>query len=95
MSIFDRKIVANKSKPLLVENELEKLKIFDSSYFIGKSHFEEDGTQNYSYFSQCTDISNEWLVLVIAVTFITGSLKDCLTETLILLKCLIRVLLQT
>ena len=50
MSIFDRKIVANKSKPLLVENQLEKLKIFDSSYFIGKSHFEEDRTQNYFVF---------------------------------------------
>ena len=26
---------------------MNKLKTFDSSYFIGKSHFEEDGTQNY------------------------------------------------
>ena len=26
---------------------MKKLKTFDSSYFIGKSHFEEDGTQNY------------------------------------------------
>ena len=25
---------------------MKKLKAFDSSYFIGKSHFEEDGTQN-------------------------------------------------
>ena len=33
-----------------VENELNKLKTFDSSYFIGKSHFEEDGTQNYLVF---------------------------------------------
>ena len=32
---------------MLVENELKNLKTFDSSYFIGKSHFEEDGTQNY------------------------------------------------
>ena len=31
-------------------NELNKLKTFDSSYFIGKSHFEEDGTQNYLTF---------------------------------------------
>ena len=31
---------------MLVKNELNKLKTFDSSYFIGKSHFEEDGTQN-------------------------------------------------
>ena len=35
---------------MLVENELEKLKTFDSSYFIGKSHFEENGTQNYLVF---------------------------------------------
>ena len=34
-------------KNLLVENELNKLKTFDLRYFIGKSHFEEDGTQNY------------------------------------------------
>ena len=27
-----------------------KLKTFDSSYFIGKSHFDENGTQNYLVF---------------------------------------------
>ena len=32
---------------MLVENELKKLKTFDLSYFRGKSHFEEDRTQNY------------------------------------------------
>ena len=26
---------------------MNKLKTFDSSYFIGKSHFEEDSTQSY------------------------------------------------
>ena len=46
LSGLHRKITANKTKNLLVENELNKLKTFDSSYFIGKSHFEEDGTQN-------------------------------------------------
>ena len=50
MSSLNRKITANKSKHLLVENELNKLKTFDSGYFIGKSHFEEDGTQNYLVF---------------------------------------------
>ena len=35
---------------MLVENELNKLKTFDSSYFIGKSQFEEDGVQNYFAF---------------------------------------------
>ena len=39
-SSLNRKIISNKSKHLLVENELKKLKTFDSSYFIGKSHFE-------------------------------------------------------
>ena len=50
MSSLNRKITQNKTKYLLVENELNKLKTFDSSYFIGKSHFEEDGTQNYLVF---------------------------------------------
>ena len=50
MSSLNRKITANKSKHLLVENELKKLKTFDSSYFRGKSHFEENGTQNYLVF---------------------------------------------
>ena len=51
---------------MLVENELEKLKTFDSSYFIGKSHFEEDGTQNYlvfqpiyRYFKQIAGVGND------------------------------------
>ena len=45
LSSFNWKITANKSK-----NESKKLKTFDSSYFIGKSHFEGDGTQNYLVF---------------------------------------------
>ena len=50
LSSVNRKITTNKTKHLLVENELNKLKTFDSSYFIGKSHFDEDGTQNYLVF---------------------------------------------
>ena len=50
LSRLNRKITSNKTNLLLVENELKKLKTFDSSYFIGKSHFEEDGTQNYLVF---------------------------------------------
>ena len=48
--VLTEKITQNKTKHLLVENELNKLKTFDSSYFTGKSHFDEDGTQNYSVF---------------------------------------------
>ena len=44
---LNRKTNQNKTKHLLSENELNKLKTFDSDYFIGKSHFDEDGTQNY------------------------------------------------
>ena len=50
LSSLNRKVTQSKSKHLLVENELNKLKTFDLSYFIGKTHFEEDGTQNYLVF---------------------------------------------
>ena len=50
MSSLNRKITSNRSKHLLVENKLKKLKTFDSIYFRGKNHFEEDGTQNYLVF---------------------------------------------
>ena len=65
MSILDRKITANKSKYLIVENELKKLKTSDWSYFLGKSYSAEDGTQNYlvfqpmyRYFKQIAGVGN-------------------------------------
>ena len=50
LSSLNRKTTTNKLKNLFVENELRKLKTFDWSYFIGKSHLEGDGTQNYLVF---------------------------------------------
>ena len=50
LSSLNRKFFSNKTKHLLVENELNKLKTFDLSYFIFNNHFEEDGTQNYFVF---------------------------------------------
>ena len=47
---LNRKITQNKTKHVLVENELKKLKTFHLSYFIGKSDFEGNGTQNYLVF---------------------------------------------
>ena len=35
---------------MLVENKPKKLQKFDAACFRGKSHFEEDGTQNYLVF---------------------------------------------
>ena len=56
LSNLNRKITSNKTKHLLVENELNKLKAFYSSYFIGKSHFEEDGVQKYLVFQPTISI---------------------------------------
>ena len=50
VSSLDSKITKNKTKNDSIENESEKLKSFDFGYFIGKSHFEEDGAQNYLVF---------------------------------------------
>ena len=50
LSNLNRKITKNKTDHLLFQKDLNKLQTFDSSYFIGKGHFEEDGTQNYSFF---------------------------------------------
>ena len=50
LSGLNKKVTQDETKHLLDENELNKLKTFDSSYFIGKNHFEEDGTQNYLVF---------------------------------------------
>ena len=68
LSSLNRKITKNKTDHLLVQNELNKLKTFDSGYFIGKSHFEEDGTQNYLVFQpihkyfKFVNINNEWYI---------------------------------
>ena len=50
LSSLNKKIALNKTKHLLIENELNKLKTLDSSYYIGKNYFKEDGTQNYLVF---------------------------------------------
>ena len=65
-----QKITKNKSDHLIVNNELNKLKAFDFSCVIGKSHFEEDGVENYlvfqpvySYFKFVANTSfiSEWI----------------------------------
>ena len=50
LSSIDSKIAENETKSKSIENEFKKLETFDSDYFIGKSHFEEVGRQNYLVF---------------------------------------------
>ena len=50
VSSLNNKIAANKTKNESTDNEIKKLKTLDLSYFIGKSYFKEDCTQNYLVF---------------------------------------------
>ena len=88
-SSLNRKITQNKSKHLLVENELNKLKTFDSSYFIGKSHpaLNYYGTKTRvkftgSCFKQSRISCNHGKVVNIYIVYELGSsrptLKNCL-----------------
>ena len=47
LSSLNGRVAKNKTRHIFIENELKKLKAFDLNYFIGKSHFDEDGAQNY------------------------------------------------
>ena len=75
-------------KNLLVKNEL---KTFDSSYFIGKSHFEEDGTQNYLVFQP---LNKYFKVIPNADHVSSWKSKGLSAETIKHLLHLIIVLLQ-
>ena len=48
-------IASNKTKHLLVENELKKIKTFDLSYFEGKNYFGND-SKNYLIFDTTSSI---------------------------------------
>ena len=78
LSSLNEKITQNKTKYLLVESELNKLKTFDSGYFIGKSHIEEDGTQNYLVFQPM----NKYFKIGNSDYVLYEHLKDCLMKLL-------------
>ena len=67
LSSLNRKITSKKTKHLVIENKLRKLKTFDLGYFIEKIHFDEDGAQNYlvfpsmlEYFSLNSKLITKW-----------------------------------
>ena len=45
VAIFTTKVELN-----IEQDKITKLQAFDSSYFLGKGHFGDDGTQNYLVF---------------------------------------------
>ena len=86
LSSLNRKIPENKTKQLLVENEFKKLKRLGSSYFIGKSHFEEHSTQNCLVFQP---IKRYFKAIANALYIHHGNLKDYLTKLLSLIIVLL------
>ena len=92
VSSFDNKIATNKTKNEFIENEIKKLKTLDLRFFIGKSHFEEDGSQNYLVFQPIKRyiklIANNKLYIS------SWNLKDYLTKLLSFLLHLIIALLH-
>ena len=48
--------LATKTELKVEQDKLTKLQAFDSSHFRGKSHFEDDGNQNYLVFQPMSNI---------------------------------------
>ena len=91
LSSLNGEITKNKIKHLLVENELNQLKTFNSSYFIGKSYFEENGTQNYLVFQPI----NKYFKVITNTDYVSSwKSKDYLLKVLNHIQHLIIILLQ-
>ena len=56
---------------------MNKLKTFDSSYFTGESHFEEDGTQNYLVFQP---LNKYFKLITNALSILSWQSKGISTE---------------
>ena len=68
LSTLNMRVSANIRQVLLSKDELNKLKTFDSSYFISKRHFDEDGTQNYLVFQSM----NRYFKLIANTNYISS-----------------------
>ena len=79
MNEIDKKTNSNKTKHLIVENYFTKLKKFNSSYFRGKTFFDDDGTQNMFSISAGKTNTLKQLVPLIIV-FLHKNLNDCLMK---------------
>ena len=94
MKKVSNRVTSNKSKHLLVENELKKLEKFDAAYFRGKNCFDGDGTQNYLVFQPIYRYFKK-IAGVGSGNYISfGNLKVCLIKGLILILHPVTVLLE-
>ena len=76
------------------KDKIITLQAFDSSYFQGKNHFEDDGTQNYLIFQSMYRANMYYVQSMVILSILQNKyLKHCLI-TLNLLLCLIIALLQ-
>ena len=85
LSSLNRKVTSNKSKHLLVENELKKLKTFDSSNFRCKNYFKEDDAQNYLVIQPIYQCFKGVVDVGTSNILIFENLKACLIKILYLL----------
>ena len=79
--VLTKKITSSKAKHLLVENELNELKAFDSSYFISKSHFGII-TQNYLVFQPIIRYFKVNMIITVADYVLSWKSKGLSAESI-------------
>ena len=91
-SDLNRKVatLATKAELEAEQDKTTKLEAFDSSYFVSKSYFEDDGTQNYLVFQPM----DRYYKKIVNTYCISEWESNCLMKVLKLLLHLIIVLLQ-
>ena len=85
-SEFKQKLstLATKAELTAEQDEIVKLQAFDSNYVCGKSHSEDDGTQNHLVFQLVSryfkTVANTQLLILVKLRH--GNQKDCLMRLL-------------
>ena len=91
LKCLNQKINSNKTKYLLVENELKNYKQLLQFILEEKVISKKMVHKVIQNFSQCTDILKGLVELVVVVLFIFGNLKDCLMK---ILQLLVQVIIK-
>ena len=74
LSSLNRKITSNKTRYLLIKNEI--------SYYRGKNYFDEDGTQTFLVFIPISKYFKVHSVIGVIIMHYHGNLKDYLVKVL-------------